>query len=80
MRQNVNNDVILKSAYTVIRESIKGPLGLTHGFVEQGRAMHAGKILCLQSSLGKVNADRPTPKSPRSCRESKTVILHTACK
>ena len=32
----------------------QGPLGLTRGFVElgeRGRAMHAGKDLCAQSSL-----------------------------
>ena len=35
-----------RSCYAVIRESIKGSLGLTHGFDERGRAMHAGKVLC----------------------------------
>ena len=35
---------------------IRGPLGMTHGFVERGergRAMHAGKVLRAQSSLVK---------------------------
>ena len=37
-----------------IRElEIQGPLGLTHGCVERGRAMHAGKVLCAQSSMVK---------------------------
>ena len=33
---------------------------------EQGCAMNAGKVLCAQSSLGKVYADCPTPKTARS--------------
>ena len=37
-------------SYAVIRKSIKGPLGLTHGFVEQGRAIHAGKALRAKQS------------------------------
>ena len=35
---------------------IKEPLGVTRVFVERderGRAMHAGKVICLQSSLVK---------------------------
>ena len=32
---------------------------------ERGRAVHAGKILCTQSSLVKIYADRPTFKIPR---------------
>ena len=36
--------------------------------------MYAGKVLCAQSSLVKVYADRPTPKTLRSCY---AVILET---
>ena len=42
---------------------------MTHTFVERGekgRAMHAGYVLCAQSSLVKVYADRPKPEAPRS--------------
>ena len=39
-----------RSCYAVIRKSLKGPLGLTHGFVEQGRAIHAGKALRAKQS------------------------------
>ena len=49
---------------------INGSFRLTRGIVERGRkvrAMHAGKVLCAQSSLVKVNADRPTQKTHRSC-------------
>ena len=43
--------------------------------VEEGvQLMYAGKVLCAQSSLVKVYADRPTPKTLRSCY---AVILET---
>ena len=29
--------------------------------------MHAGEVICAQGSLGKVNADRHTPNTLRSC-------------
>ena len=44
--------------------------------VEKCVQLQAGKVLCLQSSLVKVHADRPTPKTLRSyyvvIRESKS--------
>ena len=46
---------------------ITGSSGLTHGFVERGRAVHAGKVHGAQRSLVKVYGDRPTPKTPRCC-------------
>ena len=52
---------------TKLGERTKGPF---HEFVERGergRAMHAGGVLCAQSSLVRVCADRPTPRTPRSC-------------
>ena len=38
-------DLVIILTDAVIRESIKGSLQLTHGFVERGHAMHAGKAL-----------------------------------
>ena len=56
---------------------------MTHTFVERGekgRAMHAGYVLCAQSSLVKVYADRPKPEAPRSScaviRESERPSSH----
>ena len=51
-------------------------LRLTHGFVargERGRAMHAGKVLCAQSSLVKVYGPAPDPLVKRRvfiCRKA----------
>ena len=45
--------VVVCSILGVFKVKIKGPFGLTNGFVERGRAMHAGKVLRAQSSLVK---------------------------